>query len=217
MKLQNIGERLKWSRKLLGINREYLCDKYNISIHTYGAWERSSEKISDHALNTVTNILQQEGLNVTKDWLLEGIGTNPNTKYAQNIFTEKHSLDLKGAFDPGLNIEKEKDFFLQSNEKSVVIQNRGSEMSPFYESDEWIGGVKKEPNQFELISGLDCIVLISGMNTPIFKRLIINNNDDINLHILNPYCENKPPVIFSVNLIWAAPVIWRRKIDRFSS
>ncbi|BBH54378.1 hypothetical protein [Fluviispira sanaruensis] len=216
MNLKNIGERIKWSRKILGLNREYLCEKYDVSINTFGSWERSEKKISDQAVNTCLNILKQEGLKITKEWLLTGIGSNPNIDYAQKMFEKESFIEIEQAISPSEAINIEKKFFLKNNENSVLIRNIGNEMSPYYEPDEWIGGIKKDRNKIELLNGLDCIVQIFGKKNPIFKRLIFTDNNEINLHILNPFTDIKPPIIFNVKLVWAAPVIWRRKIDRFS-
>jgi transcriptional regulator with XRE-family HTH domain len=217
MNLKTIGERIKWARKILGLNREYLCAKYDISINTFGSWERSEKKISEQALSTCINILRQEGLKITKEWLLTGIGINPNKEHAQHVFEKENFIEIEEALDPVFQIEREKEFFLKNNQNSIVIRNIGLEMYPYYESDEWVGGIKKDINKIEMLNGLDCIIQLFNMNTPIFKRLIINNNDEINLHILNPYADVKPPIIFNVKLLWAAPVIWRRKIDRFNT
>jgi transcriptional regulator with XRE-family HTH domain len=213
MEINTIGSRIKWARKILGLTREYICEKYNVSINTLGAWERSESNLTNNAINTCLNILRSEGLLITKEWLESGHGKNPNTSHANQVYQTKTDLNINEKLDPFLTFELEKEFFLKCNHNSIVIKNLGNEMSPFYHPDEFIGGVMKNVSEINNFNGFDCIVQIINFSKPLFKRLIINSENEINLHILNPYCDIKPPIIYDVKLAWFAPVIWRRKLE----
>lgn len=197
-----VGGRLKLARKLLGLTKEDILEKYGVNIHTYGSWERKKDDIPDSAINQCLKIFNSEGLPLTKDWIL-----NQNT--SNNSLTQ--NLVHAELINTASKVDSEINFFKSTNKEAVVLRISGTDMMPLYQPDEYIGGIKKYGNEIiEEVDGKDCIVLTKQINANIFRRVIQNHDGNINLHVLNPRSKNIQPIIYNVNLVWAAPVVWRR-------
>ena len=200
-----IGGRLKLARKLLGLTKEEILEKYGINIHTYGSWERKKDDLTESAISQCLKIFNSEGLPLTKEWILNISPSNnslsKNPIHAELIHTTSQ-------------IDNEINFFKSTNKESVVLRISGTDMMPLYQPDEYIGGIKRFGNEIiEEVDGKDCIVLTKQINGNIFRRVIQNHDGKVNLHILNPRSKNTQPIIYNVDLVWAAPVVWRRVFD----
>lgn len=71
------GQRLKYVRSLLRVSRSYLQDKYNLPEVTLKSWENGTTKLSQSGASRCIEAYRSEGIIVSEDWIMDGIGLDP--------------------------------------------------------------------------------------------------------------------------------------------
>ena len=77
MIFNTIGERICYCRNLLGLTQNEFAILYNISKPTIARWELNIVEIPHRRIKTLLNLYSQNGLLVSEEWILLGIGIEP--------------------------------------------------------------------------------------------------------------------------------------------
>ena len=211
------GGRLKYVREnILKLSRVFLSQKYGLSVNTLIAWELERVRITEDAITRCINIYGSEGVVLTKRWILTGIGASPQHLFELNRYLKNKSVENESANeDDSIALSKEIDFFISLSSNSVVILVANNDMLPLYSSGDYVGGRHKFGKHIEQCIGKDCIIQTLDGST--YVRRIIKNmkTKNYNLTCLNPnWYGSQEPVVFNVEIVSAAPIIWHRKIDQ---
>ena len=75
-----------------------------------------------------------------------------------------------------------------------------------------MGGKIKKGEDIALAVNKDCIVHLEN-GERFFRRLVKNSKGNFNLTCLNPNESTTEPVLYNVDIVEAAPIIWHRWKD----
>lgn len=109
------------------LSRREFSKRYNVHEQTLVSWELHNTSLTPSSIERLLHIFGQEGLPVTKEWLLEGQGLSPFLAGTKIVESEKET---------GISN------FLRENPNSIVISIDDSAMSPFFEKGNFVGGLK---------------------------------------------------------------------------
>lgn len=213
-KNSNPAERLKYIRKLLGVTRAYLQEKYELPEITLKSWENARIKVSSVGVSRCVEIYRKEGLIVSEDWIMDGIGLDPVIQSSINDYflssTSINNEELE--HDDEMLMMRDANLFKESYSNAVVMLVSSDEMEPYYKSGDYVGGKARIGTEIETAINKNCIIFLSN-GERFFRRLIKNSSGGYNLVCLNPNPMTSEPVLFNVDISKVAPVIWHRCKD----
>jgi transcriptional regulator with XRE-family HTH domain len=217
--LESPSRRLRYIRSLLGVSRADLERKYGVSQTTIKSWEYGTVKITQEAINRCLSMYRAEGMILSREWILEGVGLEPKTSCSvANYFS---SLEEKNLLPPDhrnpqqadeLLALSDADLFKKNEDHRVVMMVCSDEMMPFYSAGDLVGGRLRYNEQIQEGVNRNCVVVVEG-GIQFFRRVIRNSNGGYNLVLLNPNRTTQEPVMFDVPIVALAPVIWHRLRD----
>lgn len=211
--LNKPSERLKHLRSLLRLSRSYLQEKYSLPEVTLKSWENGTTKLTQSGAMRCVEIYRNEGLIVSEDWILHGIGLDPKiTATVSHYFATPTNKELP-LEDDEVAMVRDANTFKESYPNAVVMIVSNDDMRPFYWPGAYIGGkLRYDPKNIELVVNKDCIVYLKN-GERFFRRLIKNSSGGYNLCCLNPNETTSEPVLYNVDIEGVAPVIWHRWKD----
>ena len=215
--LNSIGKRISFIRSILQVTRVYLQNEYNIATSSLKVWEYDKIVPSKGSLETLIYAFNNEGVDVSLEWLENGgdkIPTfNPQLNVTnKNLDENKNTdLDLISSDDHRALIEIKKITSLYTD--CVYLYLSDDSMSPRYVANSWIIG-RKQPLQECL--GKDCIVKILNIDNNenlTFRRVVQGKSKNLfTLYVLNPISGIYDPNIINVELEFGAPITWVRNL-----
>ena len=209
------GLRLKRLRNLANLTRRDIEDKYLIKINTLKGWEVGRHGgLTEKGAIKILKILEQEGVICNLDWILYGIGKGPTV-------AEKFETEPEEESDAPIHLKESEEkqiideliFFKQNHVNSIDLIVEDDSMEPCYHTNDYVAGIKRFDKEIDKLTGLNCIVqTVDG------RMLLRNlrkgmNEGCYNLISLNTQCNIDEPVIYNIELVSAAPVIWQRRKD----
>lgn len=206
------GNRLKYIRSLLRVSRAYLQEKYGLPEVTLKSWENGTSKLSKSGTEKCIEIYRNEGMIVSENWILEGIGLNPKaTASIGNYFATPTDKDLP-LEDDEISMIREANLFKENHPNAVIMIVSNDDMRPFYKPGDYVGGKMRYNNDLSAAVNHDCIIYLKN-GERFFRRLIKGNANNYNLTCLNPNENTCEPVLYNVEIESAAPIIWHRWKD----
>ncbi len=206
------GKRLKLARKMAGLTREEVEEKYSISASTIQSWEAAKAGgLTEKGAQRAITVLRQEGIWCTTDWLMYGLGEGPQPTGSQfhqiqESFTTYSDLPEEKA------ILKELDKFKSLNEDSIDFVVNDDAMLPHYRLGDYVAGKRKMGDGIKQLIGLDCIVEIGA--DKVLRRLKPGSQEGTyTLLSVNPNTQLTTPTLYEQKVISAAQVIWLRRPD----
>jgi DNA-binding transcriptional regulator YiaG len=211
------GKRLKSLRRMTGFSRRAFAEKHEISPNTLQNWEDGKAGgLTEKGAKRVILALREEGIQVSKRWLLEGEGIKP---YISDAVYTSNDLESYGE-DKALPQTKEEIAIiaevqalhsLYPNLIDFVIKDDA--MHPYYQTGDWVAGVKRFNEDIASVCGKTCIV--GTVNGDIYLRHLQPSNitGHYNLLCTNINATASEPVFNNIELEFAAPVIWHRRED----
>lgn len=212
------GKRVALLRRLTGLSRRIMHDKYGIPKTTLQNWEEGKGSgLSDKGAHKLISLLKADGIISSYEWLMFGLGKWPivveGSPYAlpQNIQNPSHLIEEQDQF-----ITEELQLFHQHYPHSAIDYMVADDaMEPRFIKNEYVAGIRHHGQLIENLIGLDCIVQTSDGDLLLrhIKKRELNG-----LYILS--CSNMntiidKPILYDIELIMAAPVIWARRKNRF--
>lgn len=211
-KLTTPSARLKYIRSLLRVSRAYLQEKYSIPEVTLKSWENGTTNLTKAGVQRCIEIYRNEGMIVSADWILEGIGIDPKTTASVSHYfamPTDQSLPLE---NDEIAMIRDANMFKEGHSNAVIMIVSNDDMRPFYKPGDYIGGKIRYSDALVEAVGKDCIIYLKN-GEKYFRRLIASMHGYYNLACLNPNENNPEPVLYKVEIEAAAPVIWHRWKD----
>lgn len=210
--LSTPGRRLKYIRSLLRVSRIYLQEKYQLPEVTLKSWENETTKLTLPGASRCVEIYRREGLIVSEDWILEGIGLDPTaTATVSHYFATPTNKELPED-DDEVSMIRDANTFKETHLNAVVMIVSNDDMRPFYKPGNYVGGKMRYGSAIDTAVNKDCIVYLKN-GEHFFRRLIKNSSGGYNLTCLNPNETTAEPVLYGVDIEGIAPIIWHRWKD----
>src|SRR5262249_42705577 len=159
----------KQVRLQAGLTQQVIDDKYDISVNTQQSWENGKKGgLTPKGAMRIMYAMRQEGIYVTKDWLLYGKGIGP-----QRLDDVLHTgLDVEQPLDTDEEtaIHNELIAFRKYNPNAIDMRILDDGMSPQYMLGEYIGGQRFFGDDIVKCVNYDCIVE-TATGEFLFRRL----------------------------------------------
>lgn len=211
-KLNTKNKRLKYIRSLLRVSRAYLQEKYSLPEVTLKSWENGTTALTKSGVERCVEIYRNEGIIVSEDWILGGIGLDPKmTVSVSHYFSTPINKNLP-LEDDEFAMLRDANVFKENHSNAIVMIVSNDDMRPFYKPGDYIGGKIRQGKCFDFAINKDCIIHLKN-GEKFFRRLIQNSAGKYNLTCLNPNENTSEPVLYDVEIESAAPVIWHRWKD----
>ncbi len=232
--LNSPAQRLKTLRNMARLTRDEIETKHSLSAATLKAWENGMAPITEKGIRRCIEIYRKEGVLLTRDWVLEGKGLPPQISVEigryfasmhdyplhplrpeqQQIYANDTDINTNYVVDDQIGMVREASYFKELYKDAVLMIVADEDMGPVYQPGDYIAGKFRYGADMETILGNDCIVrLPSGEDIlrRVFKGQI---KDRYNLACINPAPTAQNPILFDVEILAVAPVIWHRVPDR---
>ncbi|OGT22548.1 MAG: hypothetical protein A3C55_00015 [Gammaproteobacteria bacterium RIFCSPHIGHO2_02_FULL_42_13] len=204
--------RLKRLRKLTNLERVDVAAKYGINVSTLKGWETArAHGLSKKGANRFLKISAQEGVLCSYEWLMYGLGHGPR-------ILEKFDTTLE--INPSSDHNEEEEIIEElqlfrhhhRNTVDLIVEDDG--MSPYYAIGDYVAGAKLAKQYFSKLINTDCIVQTTDGQLLLRKVKKGPRQNTFTLSCINPNTTVAEPVLYNVELVGAAPIIWhRRKIQ----
>jgi transcriptional regulator with XRE-family HTH domain len=202
---EEIGERIKQARKSMGISAEYIKSIAMVNVNTWYRWERAEVKISDNALQSVSNSFLKCGVKCSVEWLKTGSGEAPS------------NLDLKNISKPSdeseeIKIHLEVELFREHYPNSVIFMNTSSSMKPHFFSGDYVGGIIIHTRSIKSYSGRFCIVEFE-VGKPLIRKFNMVGDRYV-FTVINPSHHDISPNISTTPPKRFASILFHRGVKR---
>jgi transcriptional regulator with XRE-family HTH domain len=198
------GRRIKIARSLSGLTRKEMFERYNINPNTVRAWEKGANLLTDKKASTLVSIFNQEGINITTEWLLYGedpgfVNKSGLTDKNQDL---KDVLNIRG----DLKILDEVNYFLDNNFNSISSMITDGSLFPFFCVGDYVGGIKVAgKNLMELVGAFS--IITTDDERVVVKKIFTHKEKNIFLvGNINPYANLNEPDYFSCTIRSAAKI-----------
>jgi hypothetical protein len=211
-RLSTVAKRLRYIRALLRLTRKYIEEKYHIPEITLKSWEGGNVKLTDSALNRCMEMYRAEGVIVSKEWILHGVGLDPMMTETVKDYLSHATPLPEGTENDELDMFSDAEYFKKKYKNAVVLMVPNNDMAPVYQTGDYVGGKMRQGKALESALNKDCIIQLKNGELH-FRRLTQDSKGLYNLSILNFQHTQNPPVIFHAEVESAAPIIWHRRKD----
>lgn len=231
--LNSPSQRLKALRNMARLTRDEIEAKHALSAATLKAWENGMAPITEKGIRRCIDIYRKEGVLLTRDWVLEGKGLPPQISVEiGRYFASMHDYPLHPLRPEQYNSAKETDtkpnyvvddqvgmvreasYFKELYKDAVLMIVADEDMGPVYQPGDYIAGKFRYGADVAAVLGSDCIVRLSS-GEDILRRVFKGQmKDRYNLACINPTPTAQAPILFDMEILAAAPVIWHRVPDR---
>lgn len=212
IELNTPGKRLKHIRSILRLSRSYLHEKCGLPEVTLKSWENGTTKLTRSGATRCVELYRAEGLIVSEDWIMDGIGLDPKKTATISQYFAIPTIKEVSLEDDEIAMIRDANVFKENYQNAVVMIISNDDMRPRYWPGDYIGGRMRRGDAIETAINKDCIVYLKN-GERFFRRLIKNSLGKYNLTCLNPNESTAEPVLYNVDIDSVAPVIWHRWKD----
>lgn len=207
---EEIGKRIRFIRRMIGITRQTLSAKYDIEYVTISLWETGKTTITDKIIHQCVQIFLKEGIDCTVDWIRTGNGENPILINSEKSIIEH--LKQKETFNQEFQFFLDVESYKENNPASLLHQIKNKAMSPFLSVGDVVGGRKITEEEFHKAHSRKCILSIEDgkfmvRNLFIRKNKFILTADNTTADVVNPLIiQEKPIIIAPINFFRKSPL-----------
>jgi len=210
------GKRLRLVRKMSNLNLNDLANKYNFGISTIKYWEcGKNQGLSSKGAKKIIQAIQNEGVQCSYAWLMDGIGLPPQFigVCLSNKAKQPESNGLS-TYEEEMSIDQEIALFCKSISDTITLNIFDDGMEPIYCYNDSIGGKRIYDKDLHSAINKDCIIETED-NQILCRRIAQGDSkNSFNLYCINSSTKANPPNMYNVKLLSAAPVsrIWKRSV-----
>lgn len=205
---QERGKRVRSLRLALRLSRKALGKIGSIPVGSIQNWEEARYGgLTEKGALKLVRAFQAEGLQVTTDWLLSGIGIDPLE--APPIISASIGFNHSVDFSSENIIAQELQLFHQLNPGSIDAIIPDEAMLPWLSPGDYVAG--KRYFDEEIKKAIESFCIVQTLNGEVLVRQLKNNlaSGVYSLVGTNPNIQKN--VIENVKLFSAAPILWIRK------
>ncbi len=228
---QGRAKRARGVREFLRYSRRKLCEKYDMKASTLQSWEKVRwNGLSEGGAINLARAYQAEGLNVTVEWLLFGIGEDPlKDAYTKRIAKVAPALapefeTIAVAVKAPKNAEREKipedetvaqelRYFHQLHPTSVDALIVDDGLAPWLVPGDRVAGKRLFEEDIE--KAVDHICIVQTLTGKVLIRQVKRSHeaDRYTLICTNPNTTVSERILDNIKLFSVAPVLWIRKAE----
>lgn len=212
------GRRLKSLRMMASLSRKCMETRYGVSAGTLQGWEDGRYGgLTRKGAERFLRALKEEGVNCSLEWLLEGRGLGPQVSdRLYELKTAPAGIEIhRSQHEEAAAVRDELLFFRHRHPTAVDMVVLDDGMSPWFHVGDTVAGNARFNAEVEQVIGHDCIV--ETKNGDVYLRHIERGSHHgcYNLMCKNPDTTALHPMLYDVEISYAAPVIWVRRPEKF--
>lgn len=207
------GQRVTLLRRLTGLSRRLIQKKYGIPKTTLQNWEEAKGNgLTEKGARNLVSVLKPDGIICSYEWLMFGVGSSPQIIDRQS--GEKSTPENMTDDEQSALMASELRLFHQHYPTAIdyVVVDDG--MEPRFIPGEQVAGCRQHGQAIEACVGLDCIVQVAAGDLLLRQIKQRGANGHYTLSCINPVTTVEKPVLYDVELVMAAPVIWARRKNK---
>ncbi len=202
--------RIKRLRKLTNLERTDVDLKYGINVSTLKGWETArAHGLSKKGAYKFLKIAAREGVICSYEWLMYGLGHGP--RLIEKFDTLLESDAPVSSTDEERNIIEELQLFRNHHHNTIDLIINDDGMYPYYSIGDYIAGIKCQKQQFSKLIDLNCIVQLEDGQLLFRKIKQGAQQNTYTLTCINPNTTVQEQILYNIELVGAAPIIWHRK------
>ncbi len=207
------GNRVAILRRMTRLSRRLVQQKYSIPKTTLQGWEEGKGNgLTEKGAKKLISALKADGIYCSYDWLMFGIGQAPHAVGRFNVENFSSDEDEESAPEKQKElIAEELQLFYEHHETAIDFIVADDGMEPRFIQGEHVAGCRKHREAIAHCVGLDCIVQTAAGDLLLRRIKRADGNDCYTLSCINLNTTLEKPVLYEVELIMAAPVIWARR------
>ncbi|MGC1182112.1 hypothetical protein [Legionella sp.] len=206
------GERLRRLRNLANLSRKALCDQAGININTYIGYEVGRYGgLTKKGAEKIIQYLRSKGVYCSLEWLMHEVGKGPQV--ITEVNTEGKSCPFPLSLGEEQKIKEELLLFHNHYENSVDCSVVDDGMIPFYKIGDYVAGVPCFGDEIKSILGLNCILQTKKGEMLIRSLREGRCENTYIVTCVNPNTLVNNPILYDVELVFAAKIIWHRKVN----
>lgn len=208
------GERLRRIRHMANLSREEFCADGETNITTLISWEigRFGGLSAKGAAKVIARVAK-EGVFCSPEWLLYEIGVGPEVRADYKKIQTSFEVDDDGenSIPENLIIIEELMLFRKLNKHAIDFVIDNDSMLPNYRMGDYVGGTKRFGAKILTLISWDCIVQLTDGRVMMRNLQRGPRDNSYNLIPTNLQTNVQNALIYDVELVAAAPVIWHRR------
>lgn len=205
------AKRVSSLRNLTGLSRRAFAERYGVAQGTLQHWEGAAPGVSLPGAKRLIKSLSSGGIHCTIEWLIHGIGNPPALPLSLSATISEHFPSAEESQREVELIAQEVALFQQHYPNAIEMVVSDDGMLPAYHPGEVIAGLRYHQRDIEKAVGLDCIVFTKSSELLLRQVRKSNIQGYYNLVCINPKTTVEKPVLYEVELVSAAPVLWLRR------
>jgi DNA-binding transcriptional regulator YiaG len=193
------GKRVKIARTLANLTRKSLMDRYNINVNTVQAWENGINCLTEKGAKKLVEAFQNEGLVISRDWLLHGDIDLHDTSQVNTI---NEYLGLR----EDLKLLQEIDFFKKIHPAGVSALVTDDALEPIFNVGDYVAGINVDGKKIDQLEGE--FAIITTDNGSLITRKILSKirYSEFLVCSINPFSKHAIPFTEKVIITKAAQI-----------
>ena len=208
------ADRCLFIRKMMDLSREAVRERYGIARGTLQNWESARfGGLTEKGAKIILKAAHAEGIECNLQWLLHGVGPNPSFTHKQDAPSRAAHHACIGSEQEMQNISDMLNLFRNHHPDAIDMVVQDDTMLPYYTPGEYVAGNRRYRQEIESVTGKVCIV-----QTIEHGQLLryVKQGDELGLYHLisfNHDTQTPRPTVYNVELLSAAPIIWRHGLS----
>jgi transcriptional regulator with XRE-family HTH domain len=194
-------------RKMTGLSRREFAKRYGVAPGTLQHWEDvHGNGLTEKGARRLINALHSSEIYCSIEWLMQGTGHGPSTDSESHILSVTYSSTTEKN-----NIITELNLFYQHYKEAIDCVITDDSMWPQFKINDHVAGDRHYGAAIAQCLNQECIVMtIEGeLLVRELRRSELPNH--YTLACTNPRSSVTKPIIYDMELVSAAPVIWIRR------
>lgn len=202
------AKRVHSLRTMTGLSRREFAKRYGVAPGTLQHWEDiNGNGLTEKGAHRLIKALQSSGIYCSFEWLMHGSGKGPYAEQTNNTFSAL-------SFEPNNesnNIKQELALFYQHYKEAIdcIIQDDG--MWPVYKINDHVAGHRIYGHAIDDYIGQECIVMTVDGDLLVRELRRSELPNHYTLACINPRTSINKPIIYDIQLVSAAPILWLRR------
>lgn len=212
----NWHDRLKMARRVSGLSKRVLQEKYHLNAHTLASLEINRSVLSEEWGKRFCQALQKEKVMCSPEWLFKGAGAPPKRLDDREValHSERERSEESKVFNDETAITLEVETFCAGHKDNIVTIVKDDAMSPFFEFGDYVGGRHVCPDAIDQMLGEKCLIELQPGE---YLVRHFTHEEEANKYLLssiNPKSSVKRPLMFVENVISIYQIIWMRRLPK---
>lgn len=214
------ARRLESLRGLTRLSRVEFAKKCGVKPGSFQNWEGPRfGGLTEKAAKKIIRGARILGINCSLEWLMHGIGQGPQID--ERLYLGENTLSIQqtpasytmSVADQNQGIAEEILLFRKNHPEVLDFVAIDDGLDPIIKKDDYVAGIARYYQDIEKVIGLECIVKTAEGETML--RIV---KKGFTQGLFNLYCANlntsvSRPILYDIELICAAPIIWIRRLD----